>query len=357
MTDALKAFLLALLIAVPVRVGAVDAAPSPGKEGLPELVFLTWADYMDPALVQAFEQTHGARVRFVYFESDDDRNDILVERDGRGYDLIMVNGIMLESYVRRGWLEPLREAELPNLGHIDRRWREALPKASGYGVPYTWGSVGIAYRKDLVPSPVTSWMQIFLPHESLRGRIAMIKNARDTVGLALKALGHSANSEDLAAHRDAEQLLLGQRPFVRSYTYISVDEDSALLSGEVAMAMAYNGDALVLKEKNAAVEYVVPEEGSTLWVDYLTVAAESSSKELAWKFVDFLARPESAVRTARLLYYATPNRTAEKLLPADFLSDPTIYPPKNVIARSEFEARLAPRVLKARNTIFARVLQ
>lgn len=185
----------------------------------------------------------------------------------------------------------------------------------------------------------------------------MIKSARDAIGMALKALGHSANSTDARALDEAEQLLLEQRPHVKSYTYVSLGEESDLVKGGIVAAMIYNGDALMLREHNSEIVFTVPREGGALWVDYLTVPRASPRKALAARFIDFLTEPRNAARNADFVHYATTNRGAEKLLPPEYFAEPVIYPPKDVLARCEFDAELAPRVVKRRNDIFARVLQ
>ncbi len=86
-----------------------------------ELVFLTWADYLDPEVVAEFEREHGVKIRFAYFESDDGRDEMLGNSDGKGYDLAVVNGLMLQVYARRNWLAPVSSLEVPNLRHIEPR--------------------------------------------------------------------------------------------------------------------------------------------------------------------------------------------------------------------------------------------
>jgi len=81
----------------------------------------------------------------------------------------------------------------------------------------------------------------------------------------------------------------------------------------------------------------------------------SKKKKMAEKFINFLHEPENAAQLAQFVYYATPNNAAEKLLPKEFLADPTIYPSKEVINRSEFNTVHPPRVQRQRNAIFNRV--
>ncbi|MDH3714120.1 MAG: spermidine/putrescine ABC transporter substrate-binding protein [Gammaproteobacteria bacterium] len=343
---------LAAAAAVFITASLVPATAELGEE----LVFLTWADYLDPDVVAEFEHETGIKIRFAYYESDDGRDEILTNSDGRGYDLAIVNGLMLKSYAKRNWLAPMAQHSMPNLAHLEPRWRTAFPAAERYGVPYFWGTLGIAYRQDLVPEGFNSWEDFFQPAEKLRGRIAMLKSSRDILGMALKSLGHSANTNDRNAVREAGRLLEAQRPFVRSYEYISLNEESALVTGDVWASLAYSGDALMVQEHHDEIVYVVPDEGGNLWVDYFTVLQASPRKDLAAKFIDFLNRPQIAARNAEFVYYATPNNAARELVSDDYAEDPVIHPADEVIARSEVYRELMPRTQKAINSVFAQLV-
>lgn len=349
-TGQVLCLILALLLLGP---GGTLAADRP----VDELRILTWSEYMDPEIVAEFEQAHNARITFTYFESDETRNDFLLEADGADYDLVLCNGISLRGYRKRGWLAPLEMAQMPNLRHIAPRWTQAFPAAEGHAVPFTWGTMGIAYRRDLVSTPLDSWMDLLQPQPDLQGKIVMIKSSRDLLAAALLALGHSVNSADSQALRQAEELLIGQKPHVKVYSYISLTEQSALVTGEAVAAMVYNGDALMVQEHNENIAYVVPREGSNLWVDYWVVMRPSPEKQLAMAFLDFINQPAIAARMAKFVHYATPNHAAEALLPAAFRNNPAIYPRQEILDRSEFYQDLPPRSIKQRNTIFARVIQ
>lgn len=322
-----------------------------------ELRILTWSEYMDPEIVAEFEAKYNAKIKFSYFESDETRTDILLENDGVGFDLVMVNGINLSIYRKRGWLAPLEAEKIPNLRHIDRRWIEAFPAAEGRAVPFFWGTLGIAYRRDLVETPIHTWMDLFRAEEKLHGRIVMVKSSQDLIGAALQASGFSVNSIDSQALKAAESLLMEQKPHVFSYSYIALDKGSSLVSGDVIAAMVYSGDALMVQEHNENIIYVVPKEGSNLWVDYWAVMQSSAEKDLAMAFIDFINNPDIAARMAEYVYYATPNLAATSLLPAEFLENPVIYPDSSVLERSEFYQELPARAVKKRNTIFARVIR
>ena len=281
----------------------------------------------------------------------------MVQTNGVGYDLILVSGIMIDAYRRHGWIAALDKSAIPNLRHIGPRWRNAFASTRDYGAAFAWGTLGIAYRRDLVPEPITSWRQIYQPAKSLRGRILMPDASRDVLGMALKALGFSANSTKPDEIRKAARLAMKQRPYLAAYSYPALNDQSSLVTGSIAAALIYGGDALTLAEKNPNVAYVLPREGSNIYVDYLTVSAHSAHTALADRFLNFLNDPEIAARQAEYMRTASPNRAARRYLSASFLNSPIIYPDKAALARSEFYKPLPPAALRLRDALFTRITQ
>ena len=168
----------AALFSVLLLCGSGGLRAAQGGAGTSELVILTWADYIAPEIVAAFEAEHRTRLKFVYFESDDHRDQMLTESEVRGFDIAVVNGLMLSTYARHQWLAPHRDLSISNLRHIDARWRTAFNGAEDYGVPYFWGTLGIGFRRDLVPEGFVSWREFFAPAERLRGRVTLMKSSR-----------------------------------------------------------------------------------------------------------------------------------------------------------------------------------
>ncbi len=331
-------------------------ADSSGRPAGQELVFLTWPEYMAPELVEKFEEKFDATVKMIYFETEEEREQLISMTMGKGYDVVLASGVNTLNYIRRNWLSPLKSGQIPNLRYVDPRWLDAHPEITAHAVPYLWGTLGVAYRRDLIEKEVTSWKDLFEPDEKLRGKILMIKDSRELVGMALKHLGCSMNSNDAGELARAEALLLTQKPFVKRYGYLRLNEQSGLLTGEYWMAMVYNGDALTLRQYNPNVAFSVPREGSGVWMDYLMVMAASTKKELALSFINFLNQPEHAARLASYLNYASPNAAAGKLLPGEHLENLYIYPDQDVLKNCEVTRALPPRVQKRYNMIYSKIM-
>ncbi len=337
---------LTLLILCPVATKAKETR---------QLVLLNWDEYLDPEVIDRFEKKFNVRLVQIFYSSDETRTEKMIETDGLGYDVILTSGIDLGKYIKRGWVAPLDEKRLPNLKNISPRWRQGFVGAEKYAVPFSWGTTGIVYRADLVKTPITRWQQFFEPNAELRGRISFTGDSRDLISMALKALGYSANSEDPEQLKQVEKLLQAQKPYVRSYDYLSVKADSAIVKGEVAAAITYNTDALMVREHHDQITYVLPEGGGGLWVDCFVISAHSKNSELAYTFLNFINEPENAAQLARFAFMASPNLEAEKLLPKDFLANPVIYPDQESLKNSEFYRPIAPRSQRLRNAIAARI--
>ncbi|MGV1098644.1 ABC transporter substrate-binding protein [Thiovibrio sp. JS02] len=336
-----------LSVATPLATAAEDASAR-------ELIFLNWSDYMDQDLIRKFQEKHGVTVRQVYYETEEELGRLLSLTGGKGYDVVLASMLPAQAYLQRKWLAPVDEKRIPNLSHIDPVWAKRNPELMRHAVPFAWGTMGIAYRRDLVPGEVVGWRQLLAPAEALRGKILMIKDQRDAIVPALKMLGYSLNSDRPEELDAAEKVLLAQKPFVKKYSYPSLGEDSELVSGEIAMALVYSGDAVALREFNADIAYAAPVEGTCIWLDSLLVMRHSARQELAMAFINFLNEPENGAQLAEYIYHATPNLAAKAKLPAGHLRNPAIWPDAETLARSEFYLPLPARVQKRYNTIYLR---
>lgn len=320
------------------------------------IVLLNWSEYIDPEIVEQFTSETGIEVKPVYFASDSDRDARIAQADAGEFDVVVINGPQLDLYRNWGWLAPMSTSDVPNIVHLDRRWIEAYPDSKGYAIPYFWGTIGIAYRRDLIATPITSWSQIFHPDASLCGKFPMPPDVRQMHDLALFTVDAAGHEDSAAQLEMTRRILLEQKPCVQEYVDPDLNERSQLISGEQIAAILYSGDALFLSELDPRIEFVIPAEGTLLWSDYLVVPDSSRQKDAAFEFINFLNRPDIAARLADYLYYATPNLAAKEHLSEDYLRNAIIFPGPDVLQRARLESEISSRDMRKLNAMAMEVL-
>ena len=320
-----------------------------------ELVVLTWEDYIDPDIIDAFEKRHHAKIRFVYFGDDDERDVMMINSNGVGYDLICLDEANVAVYQEHNWISSLKSPL--DLNELNLSMLPASLDWHGDAAPYFSGSLGIVYRSDLIATPPRGWRDLFEPHSSLQGKILMLDTAQVLVGAGLLASGYDLNDTRAEPLRHAENLLQAQKPFVNAYRNFRLDENSKLVTGEIVAAMAYNGDALSLMDYHPALRFVIPKEGTSLWVDFFAVSSAARQPELAHAFLAYINEPAVAAQNAQYVHMASPIKASEALLPKSFLDNPFIYPTPESLDKSTYYSRWRPSVMKQVTNIYMRLIR
>ncbi|MCM2254549.1 MAG: extracellular solute-binding protein [Vicinamibacteria bacterium] len=315
------------LLAGPFLIGGPAAAA-----GEKVLNLYIWSNYIAPETLAKFEARHGVKVNVDLYDS----NEALLAKLQAGnanYDVVCPSNYAVAILARQELLHPLDLTALPNLAHVDPAFLDR-PHDPGnrLSIPYFWGTTGIAYRKSRT-GPIDSWAALWEPR--FKGRILMLDDARETLGIALLLSrdGHGVNETDERALRQAKELLLVQKPLVR--TYNSADFDQVLLAGDVWLAQGWSGQFARAMDEDPDIEYVVPKEGSSFFLDSLAIPRGAPNPALGHAFLDFVMEPEIAAEICMTMRYSTPNRAARALLPAAIRDHPAIFPPPDVMNRVE----------------------
>jgi spermidine/putrescine transport system permease protein len=306
----------------------VQRPPGAGQDKVLNLYI--WSAYIAPETLQKFEARHGARVNVDLYDS---LEALLakVQAGNTDYDVICPSNYALEALIRQGLLRPLDHSALPNRVNVDPRFLDRpFDPGNRYSMPYFWGTAGIGYDPART-GPVDSWAAMW--DGRFRGRILMLDDARESVGAALKRLGHSFNATQPDHLAAAQRLLLLQKPLVRTYNSSSFED--ALLSGDVWLAHGWSGQFAKSMEERPGLAYVIPKEGSSLFLDSLAIPSTAPHPELAHAFLDFVMEAEIAAEICRTMYYSTPNRAAVPLLPEKIRKNPAVFPPASDLARAE----------------------
>jgi len=229
-------------------------------------------------------------------------------------------------------LETIYFHNVPNFANIDGMYQNPdYDPENLYSVPYMWGTVGIIYNTTMVTEPVDSWGVLF--DEEYAGQVLMFDNSRDAFGIALKYLGYSVNTTDEAQLREACDLLAEAKPIFQAWVMDQIFDK--MTGGEAALGPYYAGDAITMIEENPDLAFVVPKEGSNIFVDAMCIPKGAAHKENAEAFINFMCSDQAAVANAEFIGYSTPSKTAYELLPDEAKNDPIAYPPQEIIDKCE----------------------
>jgi spermidine/putrescine transport system substrate-binding protein len=315
----------------------------PKRAEVETLYFLNWADYIPEELVRKFERETGAKVVLDTFESPEAMLAKLKAGADREFSLVVAPDYYVLQMAREGLVAPLDKGRLAGLANLDPFFQDP-PYDPGlqYSVPYLWGTTGLAYREDLVKGPVDSYGVFFDPARQV-GPFLLLDEMRETIGAALRYLGYSLNTTDPEALEKAKELLIAAK--ARSVGFAGgVEALNRILGGDAAVSLAYSGDVLQARQEDERLRYALPREGGTLWTDAMVVLKRGPAQDLAYRFIDFLLRPENAAELAAYTRYATPVAQAVPLLPQEMRQDPTVFPPEEVRAKLEYLKDLGPDI-------------
>ena len=277
-----------------------------------KLVVYNWGEYIDPEVLTMFEEETGIDIVYEEFET----NEILYPKISSGaiaYDVICPSDYMIQRMIENDLLSEINFDNIPNLKNIGKQYLEQsrqFDPENKYSVPYCWGTVGILYNKMMVDEPVDSWSILWDP--KYKDNILMQDSVRDAFGVTLKYLGYSLNSIDLDELTEAKNLLIEQKPLVQAYVIDQVRDK--MIGNEAALGVIYSGEAIYTQKENPNLEYVIPKEGSNIWIDSWVIPKNTEHKENAEKFINFLCRPDIALMNFEYITYSTPNEAARELI-------------------------------------------
>lgn len=277
-----------------------------------KLVVYNWGEYIDPEVLTIFEEETGINVVYEEFET----NEILYPKVSSGaiaYDVVCPSDYMIQRMIENDLLTEINFDNIPNIKNIGKQYMEQsrqFDPENKYSVPYCWGTVGILYNKTMVDEPVDSWSILWDP--KYKDNILMQDSVRDAFGATLKYLGYSLNSTDLDELTEAKNLLIEQKPLVQAYVIDQVRDK--MIGNEAALGVIYSGEAIYTQKENPNLEYVIPKEGSNIWIDSWVIPKNAEHKENAEKFINFLCRPDIALMNFEYITYSTPNEAARELI-------------------------------------------
>lgn len=285
-----------------------------------ELDLYTWTEYVPDSVIQGFEEKYGVKVNVVFYDSNEEAIRGLADNPGV-YDIVIPSDYAVQILIDRGMLEEIDTTkDIQNFGNIETdfqapffdpgsslreiRGKQPEPK---YSVPYQWGTTGIVYDETQVPFVPQTWSDVARP--GVRGRVALIEDAREVLGAGLIATGHDKNDASPEALEQAQA-------WVESLHALPVNADNPeqpLVDGQAVIGIMYNGNAAEAIRANPNFRYVLPEQGG-IWFDNLAIPIDAPHRDLALAFIDYVLEPDVGAEITRFFGYSTPNSASLDLL-------------------------------------------
>ncbi|HYH03360.1 MAG TPA: spermidine/putrescine ABC transporter substrate-binding protein, partial [Bacillota bacterium] len=272
-----------------------------GNPAKAELNVYNWGDYIDESVLKDFEKEYKIKVNYDTFTTNEDMY-VKLKAGGSNYDVVIPSDYMIKRMIDEDMLEKLNLSNIPNYQYIGTRFRNLeYDPQNEFSIPYMWGTVGILYNKTMIQSKPDSWKVLW--DKKYAKQILMLDSQRDSIGITLKMLGYSLNSQVPQELEAAKQALIAQKPLVLAYVVDEVKDK--MISGEAALAVVWSGDAIYCKKENPDLEYVIPREGSNLWFDAMVICKGTKHKKEAEQFLNFMCKTDIAFRNADYIGYAS----------------------------------------------------
>ncbi len=330
-----------------IALTACAPAKGPSKATAGTLNIYNWSDYIDPALLKEFTAQTGIKVRYDTFDSNEVLETKMLQGH-TGYDIVVPSNHNLPRDIIALAIQPLDTAKLAGLDNIEagvRTHMEPFDPGAKYAVPYMQGTIGLGYNVEAVAKrlpgvKIDSWAVVFDPQTLAKLKdcgVYFLDASEDMYAVVLNYLGKDPNSRDPRDYAEATDLLLKVRPFVRKFH--SSEYIGALANGDICLAIGYSGDVLQAKARAAEAKngvhlaYVIPKEGSQVWYDLFTIAADAPNPAAAYAFLNFMLQPQVIARASNDPKYANANGAATGFVDSIVRNDPGAYPPPELAKR------------------------
>ena len=320
--------LLSVFLLLALLIAAVPAS----AEGVVNVY--NWEDYIDPAAITLFEKETGIKVNYMCFTTVEDMI-VQVEANPGAFDVCFPSDYIIERMIKKDMLAEINFDNVPNaVQTIDYLRNPDYDPEEKFSVPYMWGTVGVLYNKTMIPDPEKSWATMW--NTKYQNQVFMLDSIRDSMGVTLKSLGYSMNTQEIPAIMAAKQKLIEQKKsgVVKAY---QVDETKdKMVAGEAALALMWSGDAMYAIDLNEDLDYFIPEEGSNVWVDGAVIPKTAKNKENAEAFINFLCRPDIAQMNCEYICYSSPNKGAIELMGEEYTGNHVQNPDAALLEKCEF---------------------
>jgi spermidine/putrescine transport system substrate-binding protein len=272
-----------------------------------KLVISNWDGYMPKDLLERFKADTGIEAELSVHATNEEIMGKVTASGGKGYDVLFVSSPFAEALNKLGLAAEIDHGKIQNVKNLYPEAMQLQHDAGNkFSIPYAWGTTGICYRSDLVKTEPASWNDLLSPPDDVKGKETMLSTDRWLMAAAFLAMGKSVNSTDQETLDAAKAKLIEAKRNLLAYDDTVFYQK--LVSGEATVTHAWDGWCNYGIAENPAIKYVVPKEGSDLWVDTMVITSASENKDAAHKFIDYVLNADNGKWVVENIMYKTPNK-------------------------------------------------
>ncbi len=328
----------------------------------------SWAYVLTPEIIHQFEKETDIKVNYDVYDSAEVMETKLFAGHS-GYDLVLVTvwpyfARQLEAHI----YQPLQSSLIPNKANLDidllKRMAEIDP-SNQFAIPLIWGTTGFAINKKMISerfpqAPTLSLAMLFVPavvaHFADCG-VMLLDSPVDVFPAVLKYLKKNPNSDSLVDLQQASQTLTTVKPLIKKFQAIPSEGD--ILSGGYCIVEGYSGELLLAqqigKESGIEIDYIIPEEGTALWIDALAIPIDAIHVNEANSFINFLLRPDIIAQITNAFETANSIPASFAFTKEIIRTNPLIYPSKETLEKLYIDKIHTPRYERLRLREWTRV--
>ncbi len=297
------------------------------------LQLYNWGNYTSPELLTKFEAETGIKVTVTDYDSNDTAL-AKIEAGGHGFDLVVPSANYVPIFIEKGLVTELDLTKLPTHSNIAPEWMDVSWDAGRkFSVPWQWGTTGVAVNTSVYAGDInTSAVFLDVPAE-LKGKINVVPEMMDIIGLATMYHGGELCSEDLEVLKKVRDSLMAAKPDWISMDYGATENMS---NNNWAASVNWNGSSMRVRMANPPVQYGYPREGYIMWMDSVMLLQDAQNVEEAYKFMDFITKPENAALISNFARYANGIAGSEAFMDPEMATAPEVVIPEEFKAAGKF---------------------
>jgi len=305
-----------------------------------KLKIFIWSEYMDEEnMPKDFEKATGIKAQLDLYESNEEMMAKLQAGGVSQYDIIVPSDYIMPSLINLKLIQPLDHSKIPNLKNLAPKFRKtSFDPGNKWSVGWQWGTVGLIYNKiKIKEADAASWSILFDPKKE-SGSFCLLDSVREMMGITLLYLGYDFNSINPKELKDAADLLIKTKKRGACLGFKGgVGGKNDLIAGVASAAIVYNGDAIqAIAEDPKKLAFVIPKEGSEIWIDSMCIPAKAPNPDAAYKWINWILDPKVGASLSNYNHFATPNDAAKPYLSKEDLANPGVWPTPEIMKKLDF---------------------